>query len=245
MKLGKCVVKQHPKTLALEKYVGAELLAPPPEKVYWSYKVPEDQWGVLGNDVAGDCVIAMAMHMIMNWTAHTGTMKTFSTEQALELYSSLTGFDPITGANDNGLGMTDFLNYWQTTGIYGDKILGWASFNATAPNTFSQAEWLFGGAAIGVQFPKSAMTQFDASEAWSVVPDSPTDGGHALPFFNFGSKGRKCVTWGQQQDAQNAWLTSQVDEAYAVITQQWFDTVDVAPNHFKKDQLWADLNAGI
>jgi hypothetical protein len=235
-KLGKLAPKMHPKTLTFEKYAGDELpLAP--EKVYWSYKVPEKKWGMLGNNVRGCCVVSMAMHMIMNWTAHTGTMRTFTEQQAIDLY------DFLTGRKDTGLVMTDFMNYWQTEGIYGDKILGWMSFNSAVPNRFKQVIWLFAAVAAGVQFPRSAMTQFNARKTWDVTKrKSPIDGGHALPFFNFGSLGDKCVTWEQVQAALNAWMDKYLDESYAVISESWFDTTTgLAPNHFKRDELWADL----
>jgi hypothetical protein len=247
-KTGKLPVQFHPKTLCAERYFGEELLSPPPgappipEKVYWGYKVPADQWGMLGNDVAGCCVIAKSMHMIMNWTAHTGMMKTFTTEQALGLYTELTGYDPITGANDTGLVMSAFYEYWQTTGIYGDKLLGWASFNSAAPNRFNQIIWGFGTAGIGVRFPDSAMTQFNAGEAWSVVPGPTPTEGHALPFFNFGSQGKTCDTWSKLQGATDPWLLANTDEAYAPIHVSWFDmTTGMSPSHFNRDQLWADL----
>jgi hypothetical protein len=121
LKTGKRPFKMHAKTLFFEKYAG-DAIPEAPEKVYWGYKVPEDQWGMLANDEVGDCVVAGAMHMDMNWTAHTGTMRTYTREQALEIYSRLTGYDPTTGANDNGLVVTDFLNFWQTEGFFGSKI---------------------------------------------------------------------------------------------------------------------------
>jgi hypothetical protein len=242
LKTGKRPFKMHAKTLFFEKYAG-DAIPEAPEKVYWSYKVPDDQWGMLANDEVGDCVVAGAMHMDMNWTAHTGTMRTYTREQALEIYSQLTGYDPATGANDNGLVVTDFLNFWQTEGFFGSKILGWAQFNHANPKRFNQVDWLFGGVATGVQLPSSAQDQFSAGQDWSLVPDSPNDGGHFIPGFNYGADGRKFVTWAKLQAALNDWLAAYVDEAYGVISEAWFDTVDVAPNHFNKDQLWADLKA--
>jgi hypothetical protein len=234
MKLGKKAPKAHAKTLSFEKYAGDALPVAPP-KTYWGYKVPVGAWGMLGNDVRGNCVVAMAMHMDMNWTAHTGTMRTYTTAQATELYDRLS-------PDDSGLVITDFLNLWQTTGMYDSKILGWASFNWAVPDRFNQVAWLFGGVATGVQFPHSAMDQFTAGQAWEVVPNDPIDGGHAIPFFNYGSLGRKCVTWGSLEPGLNDWISLYMDEGYAVISESWFDTTTgLAPSHFNRDLLWADL----
>jgi hypothetical protein len=233
MKLGKKAPKAHRKTLSFEKYAGDALPVAPP-KVYWSYKVPDNAWGMLGNDELGDCVVAGAMHMDMAWSAHTGTMRTYTTEQASELYLRLS-------PDDSGLVITDFLNLWQTEGMYDSKILGWASFNWAVPGRFDQVNWLFGGVAAGVQFPHSAMDQFKAGQALTPVPGDPIDGGHFIPFFNFGALGRKGVSWETYLEALNAWLALYLDETYAIVSEAWFDTVDVAPNHFNKDLLWADL----
>jgi hypothetical protein len=243
-KTGKRPVQFHAKALCFEKYIGTDLIAAPPEKVYWGYKVPADKWQMFGNDVAGDCVIAHALHMIMNWTAHTGTMRTFTDQQALDLYTELTGYDQLTGANDTGLVMSDFYNYWQTTGIYGDKLLGFMSFNPAALNRMSQVIWACGAAGIGVRFPDSAMDQFNANQAWSVVPGPTPVEGHAIPIFDFGRSGEECVSWAKLQAILNAWLLANCDEAWAPVHASWFDmTTGMSPSHFNRDQVWADIKA--
>jgi hypothetical protein len=248
---GKLPARFHPKTLCAERYFGEALLSPPtgappvPEKVFWGYKIPADQWQMFGNDVAGDCPIAKTFHAIMNWTAHTGTMKTFTNQQALDIYTELTGWNPLTGANDTGLVLTDLYDRWQTTGICGDKILGWMAFNPAAPNRIEQIIWACGMADIGIRFPDSAMVQFNAGEAWSVVPGTPMpDDGHNVPLFNFGSAGYQCVTWSKLQAILKAFIVTYCDEAYGPIHESWFDmTTGMSPSHFNRDQVWADVKA--
>lgn len=240
MKLGKLQAKWHPKTLRLAHVLEANPAPeelPDPAKVYWGYKVKD--WGMLGNDKAGDCVVAGALHMIINWSAHTGNSKVFTDEDALQIYSSLTGYDPETGANDTGLVMTDFLNYWQTEGLFGVKILGWFSFDHTNKLHFDITDQAFGGTYLGSQFPQSAMDQFNAGQPFSLVPGSPIDGGHCTPWFNHGSEGRKCVTWSKLQAALNPWLDHYVDESYGVISPDWFDTAGKTPCGIDVDALWA------
>lgn len=242
LKLGKLAPKAHRNTLLFNKYAGPNL-PDAPTKVYWSYRVPDDAWGMLGNDVAGDCVVAGAMHVDMLMSAHTGAMRRYTTDQAIQLYSRLTGYDPATGTNDTGLVMTDFLEFWRTEGIDGQKILGWAKVDLD-PVRLDQATWLFAAAYTGVEVPQSAMDQFNAGQTWEVVPNSPVEGGHCIPAFNYGSLGRKFVTWGAMQPALNDWVQKYMDEAYAVISEAWFDvTTGLAPNHFDRDALWADLKA--
>ena len=45
------------------------------------------------------------------------------------------------------------------------------------------------------------------------------------------------------QGATNEWIYAYLDEGYGVISQDWFDKVDVAPNHFNKDAFWAAVKA--
>src|ERR1700690_4287507 len=85
--------------LQLSKYTAA--LAPTPVKVYWEYGV-KGPWGMLGNDRVGDCEIARIAHMLMLFTAHTGSMVIPTLDEVIAVYSAITGYDPATGANDNG-----------------------------------------------------------------------------------------------------------------------------------------------
>jgi hypothetical protein len=140
--------------------------------------------------------------------------------------------------------MSDFYNTWMTTGILGDKLLGFMSFNPAAPNRMGQVIWVCGAAGIGVRFPDSAMDQFDAGQAWSVVPGPDPTSGHAIPIFNFGSVGVTCNTWAKLQAITDPWLLANCDEAWAPVHESWFDmTTGMSPNHFKRDRVWADLKA--
>lgn len=245
MKLGKLDPKYHPKTLDLLKYFPKlfALPAPPPKKG-WEYAVPDETWAgsMLGNDQYGDCVEAMALHYIMGATAQAGTPVTFTTQDALDLYTAITGFNPNDPSTDNGTAITDLLNYWQTTGIKGHFINGWASvpINATALNT---AIWLFGGVLIGTSVVQSMMDQFDAGQPWNAPFTGDVLGGHGIPILGYGSAGRTCITWGKRQpmdlSAPSLW-----DEAYVVITDDWLNQASgLAPSGFNYAALQADLQA--
>src|SRR5580698_5360811 len=151
MKFGKLAPKKNSKTLLLSKYLTTTLpatLPPAPEKVWREYKVPPSLWGMLGNDTIGDCTCAAIAHFLMLVTAHTGTMVTPSVSDVLSVYSAVSGYDPATGANDNGAAITDVLEYWRTTGISGHKILAWAAIDPTNIPEVKQGIWLFGGVDI-------------------------------------------------------------------------------------------------
>jgi hypothetical protein len=240
LKMGKLPPKQNRKTLLFEKYCTESIFKSPPGKVYWGYKMGTDL-RMFKNDEIGDCTCAAVGHMIMNMTAHQGDMVVPTDEQIVEAYSKVSGYDPRTGANDNGAYITDVLQLWQEQGIAGHKILGWAKVDA---EYFNLATWLFGAVDVGMQVPHNAMEQFENGEEWDLkMPDGGIDGGHSVPFFNYGSEGKKGLTWAKLQAMTNAWMTQYVDERYAVISEDWFDVTGIAPNRFNKDELWADLKA--
>jgi hypothetical protein len=226
--------------LELSKYTSA--LAPPPSKVYWEYKVPESEWGMMANDTVGDCEIARIAHMVMCFTAHTGNIVVPTVDEVLAVYSAITGYDPKTGANDNGAATPDVLNYWVENGIAGHKITGWAQIEATKL-AIEQAVYLFGGAATDIAVYQSMMEQSNAGQPWDNISGN-LEGYHAVPVFGYGSAGNTCLTWGALQ--QSGWDTFMqiLQGAYAVITPDWIDqATQKTPSGFDLDALKADLAA--
>ena len=58
---------------------------------------------MMDNDQIGDCTCAAAGHLIMEWTANAQSkMVTPTDKQIVAAYSAITGYNPTTGANDNG-----------------------------------------------------------------------------------------------------------------------------------------------
>ena len=244
-KLGRLAPKRNPKTLRLSKYLLSPNLPAPPAKLWREYKVPDDAWGMYGNDACGDCTCASKAHILMMMTAHTGKMFVPDPPDVIAMYSAISGYDPATGANDNGCAMTDVLDYMQTTGLSGHKILGWAAFDYTNVNRIMQCMYIFGAVDIGLNVPQSALDQFNAGEDWDVVAnDGGLVGGHDVPYFGGGSRGKSCVTWAQNQKSTDAFDAKYWEEGYVILTQDWLDNADgLAPNTFDLATLQTDLAA--
>lgn len=243
MKLGKLAPKYHPKTLLLSKYVLADAPPPPPAKVFWEYKFDPSKIGMQANDRIGNCTCAAVAHYITLATAHTGKPVVPEVGDVIEMYSNITGYNPITGANDNGAAITDVLNYWQTKGLAGHKILAWAKLDYTNPLSLKRGIYIFGANDVGVQLPESAQEQFGRGENWEVIPNSPIEGGHCVLQSGFGAEGSNYQTWGKgDQKASNEWSALYLDEAYCVITSEWLNNATgLAPNQLNMDALVADL----
>src|SRR6185369_13523516 len=63
-------------------------------------KATGGDWGMMGNDLVGDCVIADDAHYHMLRTANTGTIEIPTTQQVLDQYSAVTGYNPNNPATD-------------------------------------------------------------------------------------------------------------------------------------------------
>src|SRR3954470_7477044 len=93
-----------------------------PSKRDWLSQV--DNWPMYLNDRIGDCTCAGAGHIIQSASTYgQGQTITISDDDVLRAYIANSGYDPRTGANDNGAVMQDVLNYWRKEGIGGHKIL--------------------------------------------------------------------------------------------------------------------------
>jgi len=244
-RLGKHAPKFNPKTLKLSKYMTPDApLIEPPSKVFLEYKIPPDTIGMYGNDRYGDCVFAGIAHWLMLITAHSGKMIVPTLDDVLNMYAAVTGFDPATGANDNGSSVTDALNYWQTTGICGHKIDGWAAIDCKNLINRRLGLFLFLGVGVGVQLPYSAQDQFSAGQTWDVVSGGIA-GGHFILESGEGSDGHNFETWGKgDQKATNDWDAQSTDESYVALTHDLVeDASGRSPFGFDYATLQSDLSA--
>ena len=249
LKLGKLAPKIGPRAFRMAKYMRAELPAPP-DVVNYANGVAE--WGMMGNEKAGDCTCAAAGHMIECWTANAaGVEHPVIDSEVMAAYVAVTGiegaaYDPLTGDNDNGCAIADVLDYWRKTGIGDHQIAAHGIVDPTNLFRIQQALWMFGGLDIGVNMPKSAQAQVGG--VWDIGGDGDNTpgswGGHAIPLVGYDGEHFTCVTWGALQQMTVEWFSAYCDEAHAVISQEWIDAATAkCPAGFDLDTLLADLQA--
>lgn len=249
VKLGKLPAKFSARALPIDKYVDLKKALPAtPITINWSHAV--QNYPMYGNDRCGDCTAAAVGHMIQTWTANTGSVVTISDADVLALYSTVSGYDPNTGANDNGAVETTVLEYWKNNGVVGHKILGYLSLEPGNLDHIQLATSIFGGVYLGIELPLIAQQQINAKQPWSapLSPRSPQAfpgswGGHAVPVVNFGPQGLTCVTWGQLQPMTNKFFSTYCDEAYAIVSPDWLNAQGKSPNGFDLATLLSDLAA--
>lgn len=164
-------------------------------------------WPMYLNNSIGDCTIATVGHMVESWTTYGQRItKKITDNDVLKAYEAVSGYDPKTKTNDNGAVVQDVLNYWRKTGIGGTKIVAFASVDVKNIEECKQAAAIFGGIYLGINFPASAMDQFNRGEPWDVVKGSTNEGGHAIPsaWYDTASGLWKVITWGAVQPMTQA-----------------------------------------
>ncbi len=240
--------------LLFAKY--AETLAPPPSSIDWVSAL-KGQYGMLGNDTAGDCCEAAAYHELQRQTTYAGKPFTPTTAEAIGLYSTLTGYVPGDPSTDNGTDPTQMLNYMVSNGLSGHKIAAWVTVDPTRPTQVKQSIDLFGGVLIAWALPVAAqnpLTGLNGYPCWNMelpgiggsdgVPGSW--GGHLTDGGQYGTdakgnQGLQTVTWGQLYDVTWAYLSAYSTAIYAVVTQDWIEKDGKSPSGFDTATLLADL----
>lgn len=205
----------------------------PPAPAVFGHDNAIKLWGMLGNDQYGDCVFAGAGHETMLWNQTAGKTVPFTTKATLSDYSAVTGFDPSDPNSDQGTDMEEAAKYRRKTGVIDgngkrhtvDAYLELPGVSARGANSASMltalasVAYVFGAVGVGIEFPGSAMDQFNAGQPWDVVKGSSIEGGHYVPLIGRKANGNfEVVTWGQVQEVTPAFLLKYVDEAVVYVS---------------------------
>lgn len=241
IRLGKLAPVIDPRTLKLANYLTPGL-PPPPSICDWTAGITD--WGVMANDRYGDCTIAAVGHLVMGWTQNNGSKVTIPDSAIISAYSAVSGFNPRTGANDNGAVELDVLNYWRKTGVGGHTLDAFATVDASNLDMIRQAVFLFGGVYIGVGLP----TAWQGKNLWDVYgplnqrANQPGSwGGHAIPILGYDADGFLVITWGGIIRMTNAAAVAYMDESYAPLSNDWIASNKAAANGIDMNTLAGDL----
>ena len=191
-----------------------------PKVIDWTKGVKA--WGMLGNDTVGDCTIAGIMHLIMSMQASLGVAVTFTTQQAIALYSAITGYDPSDPNSDQGAELVTVLKYVKKHQVGGFTVDAYSLVNNQNLVEFYKALYLCKGTYSGVNLPRSALDQFRQGKPWTIVKNSPIEGGHCIEPVRRVPSGKgsmiTVVTWGAEQDVTEDWWREYADETRAVVS---------------------------
>lgn len=202
--------------LLLEAILTASA-APPPASFDGLSAVPTGAWGMLGNDLVGDCTCAGLAHQrIADVHASQGTVLKVTDKQTLRFYENF-GYRPGDPDSDRGALCQDVLETWQKLGFLGEKVQAFARVKVSNRTQVKQAISTLGPLYIGFTVTQSAEDQFNAGQPWSLVPGSPELGGHCVIVGSYDDDYLTCVTWGALQRMSWAFFEAQASEAWALF----------------------------
>jgi NAD(P)-dependent dehydrogenase (short-subunit alcohol dehydrogenase family) len=174
------------------------------------------QFALYGNDRYGDCGPTSVANLVRLVSAGlTGRMVAPSQGDVFDLYrrSGNPGFDPATGADDNGVVMQEMLDALLAGGIGGLRPVAFAKVDVTSDDELNAAVSIFGGLLWGVTLEVAQQQQTDQ---WAY---QKTDvwGGHAVVNGAYSGVIDVVVSWAERIRTLASFRRFQLDEAWAVI----------------------------
>jgi hypothetical protein len=212
-------------------------------------RVPE--WGMLGNNLAGDCVVAGRCHETMLFAQATRRpIPRFTSASALSEYSNVLvasgqpPYDPQKPDTDAGLDPVSMAEYCRTIGLRDadgvlHKIDAFASLADVEELLY--AVHLFGAGGLGMDIPDSAEAQFEQNHIWDDLT-SPGTGGHYTAAMGFNSRGYLVLcTWGEIQAATLQYIEAHWGGAVCYLTKEYMLASGLSPEAINYDALDAYL----
>ena len=231
--------------LSMISYVNTKKLIVPTGD-FGHYNLVKGPWGMLGNATYGDCAFAGAGHQMMLFNATSGRQIEFTDQGVLSDYAS-TGFDPATGANDNGTELTQLASYWQNTGLIDSngvrhKIIGYLAFDPTDPYQLTVATYYFISAGVGINLYTDADDAFDAGKPWTFEANGTDEGLHYAPIMGRKNGNWMHSTWGGMQPSEPNFMIRRADQGFVFLTEEIFvNSKDI--DGFGLNELQQDLVA--
>ena len=182
----------------------------------WSQRDGVDlDYQMFANDRLGICGIASLGHQLLTWSGQTGVEETITDDQIIDAYHRFTGYDPITGAGDNGVNMLDVAKKMANGENVANHVLkAFISVDPARLDLVEAACNLFGGVWTGWDLPVAWQT----ADVWDAVSGGPEWGGHAMHLPAMSPGMLSTITWGRRQPITPAgWLT-RCRECYALIS---------------------------
>lgn len=220
-RLGKLPARKDAVLLKFARYVKPAMLPTPP-LIFGRYNLIGD-FGILGNDSVGDCVLAGGCHEEMLWTSEGGSPAEFTAENALSDYSAITGYNPADPSTDRGTDMQMAASYRRKTGLVDKtgnrhKVLAYVALEAGNVDQLALASWLFGACGIGILISNENMQEFEQGKPWSTTTGK-IEGGHYVCVVGRRANGNPlCVTWGKLQEMTPAFYEQANDESIAYLS---------------------------
>jgi hypothetical protein len=227
------------RTLYLADYLTPAVLPTPPAAA--DYTAISEPWNLLGNQTCGDCTVAGLGHAVMLWAKQAlGLDLTITDDQAIKLYSAITGYKPSDPNSDRGASLLQVLKYAARHGAFGHKIGPYLQVDPSDLNRVKSAINLFGCVYTAVELPDNVLPQ-SSIPPWTKTTGTPNpNNGHAIIMGGYDALKLPTVTWGTVIPTSWAFWRKYVVECWVILSPDWSQH---APCGFNAAQLQADLSA--
>lgn len=238
VRLGRRRPKTRPAALQFRNYFAEqELRTPPPTVIDYYTKAMPSLARMYRNDVEGNCVVSGAFHAVGIWSANDTPDCIVGTDAEVSQQ-----YQQICGPGDNGCVIVDVLEFQKAHGLtlggQRYKIDGYVLIDWRNKLQVQVALLLFGVLKIGVNLPQAWTT----SNLWDVT-NSPIVGGHNIEACGYNAQGVQISSWGRVYTITWAAFVSTrwVEELYAVLSPNWYNSDKLAPNGIDVTTLQVDL----
>ncbi len=245
-KMGRLPKKLDPNTLQLATFIKATLPRPKDDCSWYRETM---KFPMYLNDQIGCCTISGAGHMRGLWTSLAWGDETILQDSLIEsTYETFSGYDPKTGARDNGCAMLDICKGWTSQGILGSQALGFVSVDPSNLDHLKLGLDWFGGLYFGFDMPQSIQDQ-DFPTVWKPANSSLTGnakpgslGGHCVNGVGYYSDGWwNVVSWGEVVRVSADFMAAYLDEAYAILSPDWIMPQFKAPSGLETRELFRQM----
>lgn len=253
-KRGKLPARPGAIKLKLGTYLNrAKLPALPPHFGHVTNLPPTAQgWGMLGNDMASDCVIAGRCHEVMvDALATHRPVPVFTVGSAMADYSRCLvaaggpPYNPNIASSDAGLDMQQAAKWWQDVGLTDasgkvHKIDAYVAVETV--DDLLLAAYICGSSGCGLALPDSAEQQFEAGQVWDDLKGQPV-GGHYVPCVGYMGNHIVFVTWGELQGATKEYVAARMEDGVCCLSREYIGANGLSPELIDWTALLADVAA--
>lgn len=220
---------------------GASRATIPPHPSSEDYLKVLNNWNMLGNDRAGDCVAVTWANFRRLVTYFAGDERYPSQDLVWEVYKTQNpDFDPNGteqthgpgSSADQGMDIQTLLELLvKEGGPDGSKAVAFAKVDYTNRDELEAALAIFGGVWVGVNVISANMQEFDQGKPWDYIPHSQPEGGHSILAGGY-VPDVKFITWAAETEFTDSFRAHLFEEAWVVI---W-------PEHLTTAQFQAGID---
>lgn len=201
-------------------------------------------WICWWNNSLGDCVCEDSGHELMLHTANAGAIVIPASQDILQLYQAVGGYQPGNPSTDQGCDEMSMEAYMMATGLCGQKS---AATGPVDPSNMDHLRWavqIFGACRLGISVTDQMMSDFGAGNAWTSFAGN-VEGDHDVPIVKYDAQYAYVVTWGKLQPV--AWPlvanSNFLEEAHLSVWPDFVKAGGTTPAGFSLQQMLDDAQA--